>query len=334
MKRKVLLPAVLIIGAVAALAAVSLGQGESRPLYATVHGDSMDRWATGWLLTEHISPNANLQVVEEPSAIKHDATRFDIPGGDATYQRDSERSAFEVALAEQENPTARQKRLAEIVHAIEVAYWQPTRSATVRSVADGFRNLQRSRDRVPPGCYMRYFESVAQALGDVPEGEPIPKDQLLRSCEAAGYELAEGDRNPVGEVAEMATAKLLEAINRGDEVIFVDVREPGEFGEGHIPGALNIPIYQLDGIDDDVMSRLKQADYVVPYCIKDFRGFEMAKILERRGVDNSVIMNPYGLKGWRQQQLPLAGGDHQMPDDARAALKECLDKGQCGEVAL
>ena len=42
------------------------------------------------------------------------------------------------------------------------------------------------------------------------------------------------------------TAGELEGLLRDGEALVVDVREPNEFAEGHIPGALNMPLSNFD----------------------------------------------------------------------------------------
>lgn len=60
----------------------------------------------------------------------------------------------------------------------------------------------------------------------------------------------------------------------------VDVRTPGEFAAGHIPGAINIPVQQLD----TRMSELQPKDAaVVVYCRSGHRSGNAARILKNAG---------------------------------------------------
>lgn len=60
----------------------------------------------------------------------------------------------------------------------------------------------------------------------------------------------------------------------------VDVRTPGEFAAGHIPGALNIPVQQLDSR----MSELQPQDTaVVVYCRSGHRSGNAARMLKSAG---------------------------------------------------
>jgi phage shock protein E len=60
----------------------------------------------------------------------------------------------------------------------------------------------------------------------------------------------------------------------------VDVRTPGEFIAGHIPGAINIPVQQLDAR----MSELQPKDAaVVVYCRSGHRSGNAARMLKSAG---------------------------------------------------
>ncbi len=54
---------------------------------------------------------------------------------------------------------------------------------------------------------------------------------------------------PAGTGPGAEPMSLAEAVDRRDrgEAVIVDVRPPGDFAEGHIPGALNVPLDQLTG---------------------------------------------------------------------------------------
>lgn len=122
-------------------------------------------------------------------------------------------------------------------------------------------------------------------------------------------------------VPELPIDALLAEMKAGKSVVFVDVREPDEFAEAHIPGAMNI---QLRTLDADDIAAVQGADYVVSYCIKDFRGFEMARSLRDAGVSNAVILNPYGIKGWIGDGLPTVGVQAMTEAAAKQRLAECI----------
>lgn len=47
-------------------------------------------------------------------------------------------------------------------------------------------------------------------------------------------------------VREIDVATLKADLDRGAVTLLVDVRTPGEFASGHVPGAKNVPLDQLD----------------------------------------------------------------------------------------
>lgn len=46
-------------------------------------------------------------------------------------------------------------------------------------------------------------------------------------------------------VDEVTTDEVKERLNAGDDVQIVDIRPADEFAEGHIPGAINLPMSRL-----------------------------------------------------------------------------------------
>jgi rhodanese-related sulfurtransferase len=45
----------------------------------------------------------------------------------------------------------------------------------------------------------------------------------------------------------MTPEELSAAVEEGNPPVIVDVRSARQFGEGHLPGAINIPLSDLDG---------------------------------------------------------------------------------------
>jgi len=79
-------------------------------------------------------------------------------------------------------------------------------------------------------------------------------------------------------------------INRGvqdfretEGAVLVDVRTPQEYREGHIPGSQNVPLQQLDSMDE-VADNPDTALYV--YCHSGARSRQAAAMLQRMGYTN------------------------------------------------
>jgi rhodanese-related sulfurtransferase len=73
----------------------------------------------------------------------------------------------------------------------------------------------------------------------------------------------------------------------GNNEIFVDVRPPEVYKEGHIPGAVNIPLDVLETL----VSRLSDKNASISvYCQDGIRSAKGAKLLKELGYKNVRIM--------------------------------------------
>lgn len=298
------------------LTACSQSPAAVQHAFVTDYGLGPDKWATAWLLTHQAAPGSRLKVVATGQPLSQ-GTAFDVPS--SPIRRQGDRAAFQVAQETYVLTDPDVARLSQIVHDIEIDFWGSARDPASPIIEQAFRSLQQryGRDAVEPECYLAFFGTVHAAIREEREsGKVLSPDSLRTDCNAT----VTGSRSSA-LVPEVPIEELLEAMGRGKHVVFVDVRESDEFAEGHIPGARNI---LLRDVGPAVVDQLQAADYVVSYCVKDFRGFEMAKALADAGVRNSVILNPYGIKGWVSQGLPTAGSRAMSEPDARAKLATCV----------
>ena len=121
---------------------------------------------------------------------------------------------------------------------------------------------------------------------------------------------------------------ILSKIKAGAKVVFVDAREPEEFAEDHLPGALNMTLRQ---VNREVASKLRSADLIVTYCLKDFRGFELGRALKNQGLTNVRLMKAHGIYGWKKQELPITSRDGMTDVESVALLRRCAnDMNDCG----
>lgn len=77
----------------------------------------------------------------------------------------------------------------------------------------------------------------------------------------------------------------------------IDVREPGEYTRGHLPGAVNIPLGQLPNRTDEV------EEPVLLVCASGNRSGQAAQYLVEQGYE-AVANLMGGTAGWRQCGLP------------------------------
>jgi rhodanese-related sulfurtransferase len=104
-----------------------------------------------------------------------------------------------------------------------------------------------------------------------------------------------------GGGAAVGTAQATHLINREDALV-LDVREPGEYGAGHILGAKNLPLARLESGAADVAKK-KDAALIV-YCDSGERAAKAAAALRKQGYARAVTLAG-GLGAWKQAGLPV-----------------------------
>lgn len=130
--------------------------------------------------------------------------------------------------------------------------------------------------------------ALVDALGSVGEAYLADVERLVRM-----YFTAKDDLEPV------PAPDLLERAKKG-LVTVLDVRPPEEFAAGHVPGAVNIPIQQLEKRLAELPKRKEVVAYCRgPYCLMSY---DAVQLLRRKGLKARRLKD--GLPEWRQAGLP------------------------------
>jgi rhodanese-related sulfurtransferase len=95
------------------------------------------------------------------------------------------------------------------------------------------------------------------------------------------------------------TAEATHLINREDALV-LDVRDPGEYGAGHILGARNVPLSRLD---DGELPKRKDRPVIV-YCEGGERAGKAISALRKQGFARVANLSG-GLRAWQQAGLPV-----------------------------
>ncbi len=282
----------------------------------TEYGLGLDKWATAWLMSRHAERDAPLNVVDFGQTLP-EGIAFDVPTSPLKRERDH--AAFQSVMGHYRLEDPALQRMSQIVRDIEVNYWGSPDAAESPAIEQAFRALQQRHGRyaVTPECYLAFFDRVhAYVMADPEAGDAVDPARFAVDCHALASEQSEGALVP-----ELGIGTLLSEMRAGKTVAFVDVREPEEYAEAHIPAAYNMPLRALDAT---ALAKLRGVDYVVSYCIKDFRGFEMARSLRDAGIRNAVILNPYGIKGWIEEGLPTVGEKALVAEAGRRRMDVCV----------
>ena len=179
------------------------------------------------------------------------------------------------------------------------------------------------RAHVPGSVHLEADEQLSNRIGFVyPPDAPMillledtsKYEQVVYSLARVGYEnvigyLAEGldvweelglplTAGDVKDIEPVELNQLLETSSNGDRPMVVDVREPWEYKQGHVPGALLIPLGQL-------ASRISELDPETPVaviCASGNRSQSAAALLGQKGF--KTVYNVVGGTGaWMRSGL-------------------------------
>jgi hydroxyacylglutathione hydrolase len=126
----------------------------------------------------------------------------------------------------------------------------------------------------------------------------IGLDQVVGYFEAAT--LAEA--GPLEKVPQMNSAELAERLrgNGSPAVRVIDVRARDEWEEGHIAGAVNVPLGHLT----DRLAELERERPLVLHCQSGGRSSVAASVLRAHGFSNVINLSD-GFAGWQRRGLPV-----------------------------
>jgi rhodanese-related sulfurtransferase len=101
----------------------------------------------------------------------------------------------------------------------------------------------------------------------------------------------------------LSPTELLARLDSPTPPLVVDVRKPVEFGIAHIPGAINIPVTELESRIDE----LRHEHGVLIYCINGARTRQAEPILYANDIENVYHLDG-ALQGWIQGKHPIEKG--------------------------
>ncbi len=169
------------------------------------------------------------------------------------------------------------------------------------SVANTSKHLQNLRqaglvEARREGLHVHYSMSgddvleTVMALRDLAESRLAEVDRLVSS-----YLTGKDGMEPV------ATAELMERADAG-LVTVLDVRPPEEYVQGHLPGAINVPLSRLK----EYMALLPKEREVIAYCRGPWcvLSFEAVSLLRSEGYQARRLAG--GLPEWRHEGLPVS----------------------------
>ena len=144
----------------------------------------------------------------------------------------------------------------------------------------------------------------------VADEEPHAEEARLRLARVGlerviAYSLADEhrwreERISLASIAIKRCASLCQTLERDRSLQLVDVRSRAEWLQGHLPGAISVPLL-------DLRSRMQLIDPTKPslvYCHEGYRATTAASILlQQSSSDIGILID--GIEGWSASGLPL-----------------------------
>ena len=120
------------------------------------------------------------------------------------------------------------------------------------------------------------------------DSQPAFKSSLLTQAKAA--------------VKSVSAADVKAAIDKKEKAIYLDVRTPGEFESGHLPGAINVSNRILESKISALIPDKNTKIYV--YCQEITRSPLATKTLNNLGYKNAVLVDAT-LEDWIKAGYPM-----------------------------
>lgn len=97
------------------------------------------------------------------------------------------------------------------------------------------------------------------------------------------------------EIRHVSMDDIVKIMDENKDYVIVDVRTPGEYKEGHIPNAINIP---NETINETVYNKLKDKNQLILiYCRSGSRSRQAAYKMQKLGYTNLVDFG--GIINWK-----------------------------------
>jgi len=110
-------------------------------------------------------------------------------------------------------------------------------------------------------------------------------------------------------IREISATDAAEAIQKNPDTLVLDVREPAEWAEGHVPGALLVPRGMLEAKADLEYANREprladRSQPIIVHCASAARSAMAADVLQQMGFTN-VRSLAGGIVAWKEKGLPI-----------------------------
>ena len=136
-------------------------------------------------------------------------------------------------------------------------------------------------------------------------------DAVVRDLALIGYDRVDGvlPATELGSFAPRAIVSIgsipaAEISSRSGRATVIDVRSESEWNEGHVPGAVHIPLAQLGAR----LSEMRERQPLVTYCQSGARSATAASLLRASGITDVTSLDG-GFDAWLRENEAAAGAE-------------------------
>jgi hydroxyacylglutathione hydrolase len=115
----------------------------------------------------------------------------------------------------------------------------------------------------------------------------------MKGILAGGFEHWKKAGEPIDLIINVEAEELAVDLPFDPRLLVIDVRRETEFADGHIRGAVNIPVSELT--DPGTMANIEDTHNVYVHCAGGYRSIIASSMLKRQGIHN--LRNITG--GWK-----------------------------------
>ena len=134
---------------------------------------------------------------------------------------------------------------------------------------------------------------MTEAAGKVPSLGVTLLVGVLLCCSTAN--------EAVREYTQEEVLALIEEDGSREGPLLLDVRSPGEYASGHLPGAVNIPFDELPGRTEEIAEFRDRG--VITYCESGRRAGIAGESLKTAGFRELGDLQGH-MRSWRASELP------------------------------
>jgi rhodanese-related sulfurtransferase len=107
-----------------------------------------------------------------------------------------------------------------------------------------------------------------------------------------GFEAWRNANEPIDMIIDVEADELIMDIPHDPNLLVVDVRKEGEWADGHLADAMNLPLQEMTNVA--MLAQFEENQNLYIHCAGGYRSVIAASLLKREGIDN--LRNVLG--GW------------------------------------